>query len=201
MTLPLDGDHLDVQFVGASHPGARVSRAGFERCRFEKCTFTGARFYDTRFTDCVFIGCELTTMGVAGTSFTNVTFTNCRAMGVDWTAAHQLTFSVSFDQCRLDNSMFGGMRLKGLKVVDCNLQGADFSGCDLTNARFPKSDTGGALVRHATVKGADFSGARDFAYDARTNKAGKTKVSLETAALLLSELGLDVPELGQLMGR
>jgi fluoroquinolone resistance protein len=195
-----DGDHLDVSFVGASHPGARFVRGAYERCHFEKCTLTGARFVDARFTDCVFVGCELTTLGVDGTSFTNVTFTNCRAMGVNWTAAHQLTFSVTFDQCRLDNSMFGGMRLKGLKMVDCNLQGVDFSGCDLTNARFPKSDLGGAIVRQAILKGADFSDARDFAFD-RTNKGGKTRVNLETAALVLSDLGLVVPELERLMGR
>lgn len=201
MSLPLDGDHLDVSFVGAAHPGVRVARASYERCRFEKCTLTGARFVDARFTDCVFVGCELTTLGVAGTSLTNVTFTNCRAMGVDWTAAHLLTFSVTFDRCRLDNSMFGGMRLKGLVVSDCSLRGVDFTGCDLTNARFPKSDLGGALVHHATLKGADFSDARGFAFDARTNKAGKTRVSLETAAQMLAEMGLVVPELDRLTGR
>ncbi|MDP2315236.1 MAG: pentapeptide repeat-containing protein [Pseudomonadota bacterium] len=201
MTPILDGDHADVTFTGAAHPGARFSRGSYERCRFEKCTLTGARFVDARFTDCVFVGCELTTMGIDGTSFTNVTFSNCRAMGVNWTSAHQLTFSVSFDQCRLDNCVFGGMRLKGLSMVDCNLQGVDLSGCDLTGARFPKSDLRGALVHHAIVKNADFSQARDFAFDARTNKAGKTKVSLETAAQVLADLGLVVPDLDRLMGR
>lgn len=59
----------------------------------------------------------------------DVTFTNCRAMGIDWTAANQLTF------------------------------------------------------------------------DARTNKAGKTKVNLETGAGILDDLGLVAPDLDRLTGR
>lgn len=196
-----DGDHVDVTFTGADQPGARFARGTYDRCRFEKCVLTGARFTNARFTDCVFVGCELTTLAVDGTSFNNVTFTNCRAMGVNWTAAYELTFSVAFDQCRLDNCMFGGMRLKNLAMVDCNLQGVDFTGCDLSGARFPKSDLGGAIVRQATLRNTDFTDARGFAFDARTNKTGKTKVNLETAAQILDDLGLVVPDLDRLMGR
>ncbi len=198
-SIPLTGDHVDQTYVGAVHTGAVFTRGGYERCRFEKCTFTEAQLVDARFTDCEFVGCELSALGLRGTSFTHVRFVDCRAMGVDWTAAAQLTFSVSFERCRMDNSTFGRQRLRGLTVVECSLRGADFSGCDLSNARFTKSDLRGALVRHATLKGADFADAVGFAFD-RTNKAGKTKVNLETALQLLTDLGLVVPDLDRLMG-
>ncbi len=201
MNAVTDGDHANVTFTGAEHPGARFARGSYEQCRFESCVLTRATFASARFTDCTFVGCELSMLGVTGTSFTNVKFVTCRAMAVNWTTAHEPTFAASFDQCKLDDGVFSGMRLKGVSMVDCSLQSVDFSRCDLTSAQFSNSDLASANLSHANLKGADFSEARHFAFDPRTNKAGKTLINLATAAQTLAALGLVVPDLDQLMGR
>lgn len=193
---PLDGEHAGATFRDLVAIDAVVARGSFERCRFEGCTLTAATFTSAHFSDCVFTGCELSRVGLAGADLTHVRFVDCRAMGVNWTEVNTRTFAATFERCRLDSSLFGGMKLKGFSWVECLLRNVDFTGCDLTNTRFSGSDLGGALVRHAVVKGADFSGATDFHFDTRTNKAGKTKVSLEVALAALAELGLVVPELG-----
>lgn len=196
MLPDLRGDHSEVTFSG-DHAGSRVERATYERCTFEGCTFTNASFVNARFTDCTFVGCELSMLVVSGTSFTDVTLLRCRAMGVNWTQAHPLTFSVAFDQCRIDRSVFAGMKLRGLSLVECHAQGIDLAGCDLTGANFARSDLAGASLRNANLTRADFSLARNFLFDPRTNKANKTRINVDTAAQVLAGLGLVVDELGE----
>lgn len=200
-SIPLQGgDAVGETYTACDQPGAQFERTHFEKCRFERCVLTGARFRNARFSDCVFDGCELSSLQVDGSTFTNVRFENCRMMGVNWTAADKLMYSASFEKCNLDSSMFGAMRLVKFSFVECRLRSVDFTGCDLSNARFPRSDLGGALVRRATLVGADFSTSEEFRLDSRSNKVSKTRINLDTAAALLTDSGVVVPDLDALLG-
>lgn len=196
-----DGEHAGLTFTGAQQAGERFTHAAFEGCVFRDCVLTGANFANARFVDCSFVGCELSMLVVAGASLVQSRFVDCRAMGIQWASAHSSTFSASFERCNLDSGVFSGMKLKGISMVGCRLDGVDFTGCDLSGARFTESDLGGANLRHANVRSADFAEARGFVFDQRTNKAGKTRINLETAAQVLASIGLVVPDLDQILGR
>lgn len=200
MTEPLAGAFVDHTFAGASAVNESVPGGEYERVRFERCTLTGTRFSGCHFDEVVFVHCELTTASFLNSTLRDVKFVNCRMMGVNWTTVRPLTFSVRFEQCRLDNSTFSGMKLKGLHMVDCGLAGVDFSGCDLTSARFPKCDMAGATIRQATLNLADLTGTRGCFFDVRTCKTRGTRIDIEMAAQMIRDLGMICPELDGMFG-
>ncbi len=199
MSESLAGAFVDHTFadVTAVEP---TTGAEYERVRFQRCALTGARFVGCHLDEVTFVNCELTTASFMNSTLRDVKFVGCRMMGINWTNVRPLTFSVRFEQCRLDNSTFSGMKLKGLHCIDCGLTGVDFSSCDLTSSRFPKCDMVGAILRHATLIQADLTGTRGCFFDVRTCKMRGTRIGIEMAAQMVRDLGMVCPELDQLFG-
>ncbi len=192
----LDGVFEDRSFEGhQERPGTRLREAVFEGCTFRKATLAEVQFVDCRFIDCLFVACDLRMMKVAESVLSDVRFEGCSLMGIDWTAARGMSFSVSFEGSRLDYGVFTGMRLHGLQVLDCSLREVDFTEADLQGACFRGSELDRTLFRHSRLKGADLTETRGCHLDT-TARCEDTRVELDTALALLQAQGLSVPSLG-----
>ncbi|GAA5129035.1 pentapeptide repeat-containing protein [Luteolibacter yonseiensis] len=168
-----------------------VGRVEFCGCEFRNCTFERTVFSDCSFEDCLFDTCDLTLAGIVGSSFSSVTFRNCKLHGIAW---HKVGFSfdASFLDSQLDYSSFFGMklnkirftgsRLKEVTFVDAVAREADFSRCEFKDTVFLQTD----------LSRADFTGARNYAIDVRENQVKGAKFDLPEAVSLLSSFGIRI---------
>ena len=87
-----------------------------ERPRIEATSHSGilldGDLSDCCFTDCRLVDCNLSLAKVMNAGMRNVTFLNCKAVGVDFSKCGSFLFAVSFATCCLDYCGFSKTRLK-----------------------------------------------------------------------------------------
>ncbi len=191
----LDGAFDGQLFEGILEPPkTRVDDAVFEGCLFRKAQLAELQFVDCRFIDCRFEACDLRMVKLTDSVLNDAQFHNCSLMGINWTAARGMTFSVRFEGCRLDYGVFTGMRLHGLQARDCSLREVDFTEADLSGACFQGSELTRSVFRSARLTKADLTQTRGCFLD-DTARCKETQVELDTALALLESRGLRVPAL------
>lgn len=180
-------------FEGLKLAGGRVSRNDFEECRFVSCDLGEAYLDRCRFTDCEFRSSELSLLRPGASSFRDVRFLDCRAMGIDWTQAETaLGFRALFERCILDSSSFAQLPLDELRVLECRAKDANFVGADLTRADFRGTNLMGSRFAHANLSEADLSNAREVMLDPATTTLQRTKLSLDDSIRVLRAMGIVV---------
>lgn len=141
----------------------------FDEFRFVGCDFCGADFSRLRFSGCLFEHCNLSSARLAGAALQNVAFTDCKLLGLQFTACRDLLFGVHFDQCQLRYVSFAGRVMPGTRFVGCSLEEADFADADLSTAVFQDCTLTGAVFQNTRLAGADFRGATGFVIDPESN--------------------------------
>ena len=64
----------------------------------------------------------------------NVTFKECKLLGLHFQHCNGLPISAHFEGCILNLSSFYKLSLKKTRFKNCSLQEVDFAECDLSNA-------------------------------------------------------------------
>lgn len=164
----------------------------FEDATLKNCTFRGVTFVDCAFVDCRLVDCVLEEAALAGTSLSQVRFTGCRLLGLNFAAASQLMLSLQFADCQLDYAGFSGMMLRKTEFRTCRLRGADFQNAVLDQSIFDGSDLTGALFNHASLKKTDLRNTEGFGLDPALVKLGGTRVDLAVVLDIAQRLGLRV---------
>lgn len=160
----------------------------YENCTFQRCKFIGSPIKNSRFVECRFECCDLSISSVTGSSFRNVTFSDCKAVGVNWSTSAGI-HSGSFLQCKLNDCTFTQLDLRNIVFKECSLENADFRESRLEKASFSGSNLTGAQFNRTNLIDADFSEAHHYFFDPRSNKLKNTKVSMPEAIGLLEVLG------------
>jgi uncharacterized protein YjbI with pentapeptide repeats len=122
----------------------------------------------------------------------NVTFLNCKVVGVDFSKCLPFLFAVSFEKCRLDYSSFIKTKLKKTKFKECTIREADFTEADLTGASFDDCDLSNAVFSRTNLSQADFRTSRNYTINLEINTVRKTKFSLSGISGLLSQYDIVV---------
>ncbi|MEN9809331.1 MAG: hypothetical protein RLZZ488_898 [Pseudomonadota bacterium] len=160
----------------------------FESCTFRRCKFIGRELRNCRFIDCTFENCDFSVATVTGSSFRNATFKDCKAIGVNWSKSAGI-HSAKFHQCKLNDSSFTMVDMRGTLFEDCLLEGVDFRETRLEKSKFPNCRMNGAQFNKTNLVDTDFSQANGYFFDPRENRLKNTKVSLPEAMGLLESLG------------
>lgn len=170
----------------------------FIACTFQQCHFDRASFLHCRFNDCEFIDCRLDLLQVTASRFTDVRFVDCRMQGIDWTRADwpaiRLPGALGFRRCLLNDSSFFGLRMEGLKLVECRALDVDFTEADCGSGDFSGTDLRDALFRNTRLAGADFSDAVNYRIDIFDNDIRHARFCLPEATALLRGLDIDLVE-------
>lgn len=187
------GDEFDSRTI-KDIDGSLAELAGksFYGCEFIGLAVMEADLMDSVFEDCRFLQCDLTMASLRGASLRGVEFNNCKLMGIDWSPAGGLTFSVSFDECILSHCLFTDLRMKDTKITNCKAHEASFAGVDLQGANFSGSDLRAVRFVDTNLEGADLSTAENYAINPDDNRLKDTKFSVEAALALASRLGVIV---------
>ncbi len=182
---------------------ATLRGSEFTDCRFKQCSFGEASFELCTFKDCAFANCDLSLMAPEKSAFRGVDFVKCKLLGVNWGKAtwvnqqmQALLKTVSFKECVVNYSSFVGLRLPGLKLVECVARAADFSEADLSKSDFRKTDFEEALFRNTNLAGSNFVGATNYYIDPASNQISKARFSLPDALGLLYAMDIELEQDG-----
>jgi fluoroquinolone resistance protein len=170
--------------------------AGFDRtfdnCKFISCDFSYADLSNKTFVDCRFENCNLSLIKLVNAGLQGVVFTDCKLSGVNFSVCSNFSFSVSFDNCNLDYSIFTGKKLKATRFGNSTLNEADFAGADLTNAVFDHCNLNRSVFNRTILKGANFTTSYNIIIDPELNTMDKAKFSRDSLAGLLTKYNLVV---------
>ena len=168
----------------------QLSPGTYEGCQFLNGNFSGSDLADFRFLDCTFQQCNLDRVKLINASFSNVKFTDCKMMGIDFEHCHPIMFSIGFENCQLTYSNFFQRKMPETVFKNCNLTEVDFSNTILTNAVFTGSNLSNARFETTDLSKADFRDAIGFIIDPEKNKLKKAIFSLNNISGLLVKYDL-----------
>ncbi len=163
----------------------------FDECEFVDCSFIGCRFEKCRLLNCGFEKCDLSNMIPMNSEFREVKFTNCKAIGIDWTRAGKIK-ELSFVECLVNYSNFRLLKLPKIVMKKCEVKEADFIETDLKDSVLAGSDFENSIFFKTDLSGVDFTHATNYTIDVNNNTLKKTRFSLPEALSLLSNLDIIV---------
>jgi len=184
--------HEDKTFDGVIFSEKQSPRIEYADCLFTNCNFSKADLSNDDFMDCHFKGCNFSLAVMENTGMKNNRFTDCKAVGIDFSRCNNFNFSVSFENCPLDYCSFFQKKMKKAVFTDCSLKETDFTETDLTQAIFKNCDLMNASFMHTILEKADFRTARNYALDPEMNKIKKAKFSSPGIAGLLAKYDISI---------
>lgn len=177
--------------------GSKIRQAEFIECEFKDCTFTEAILMNCIFRDCLFKNCNLDLVQVDKSIFKSTQFAKCKMLGINWTRASwgrrgiaHLVKTINFQECMLNYSIFMGLNLTNLQVVECVAREVDFSETVLRKADFSGCDLERAIFRNSDLREANFSKARNYSIPLQMNKTSGARFSLPEALSLLYNMDI-----------
>ena len=135
-------------------------------------------------------------MSVKNSRFNNVSFKDCKLLGIDWTRATWPNLSIDsqlkFEKSVLNDSSFFGLKLPNLKLIECRCIEVDFSDGDFNHGDFSYSDLSASLFRQTNLTKANFAEALNYSIDIENNRITGAKFSRHEAVSLLQSLNIEL---------
>ena len=129
---------------------------------------------------------------IAKASFQEVTFADCKMLGMRWDSCNPFGISLGFSNCILSHSSFYKLKIKNTNFKSCQLQEVDFTEAELNNASFDGCDLKGAVFTDTDLQRADFRSAVNFSIDPEANRIRKAKFSQSGLRGLLDKYGIEI---------
>lgn len=170
----------------------RLQGTDYENCRFLNCNFEGLDLSGLNFSECVFVGCNLSNAKLIKTALQDVTFRNCKMLGLHFDDCNAFLFAVSFENCQLNFSVFYNVKLLKTKIARSELVEVDFTGADLTGSIFDNCNLLGAVFEDSNLTNVDFRTAYNYTFDPEKNRIKKAKFSLSGIPGLLGKYDISI---------
>ncbi|MCX6118367.1 MAG: pentapeptide repeat-containing protein, partial [Proteobacteria bacterium] len=100
--------------------------------------------------------------------------------------------SCNFYCCKLDYSIFQGLKIRGFKFKDCVMKEADFSASQLVGSDFSGALLDGTSFDRADLSKADFRTAKNYQINPLSSKIIGAKFRFPEAMSLVSALGAEI---------
>jgi uncharacterized protein YjbI with pentapeptide repeats len=179
-------------FTNIDYSGQRIANTEFEDCRFVNCDFSNSILSEDDFINCRFESCNFAMAKPGGSGLKEVSFKDCKLIGINFDYCADFLFAVNFDNCVLDYSSFTKKKMKKTRFMHCSLQEVDFSGTDLSMAVFGNSNLSRAVFSGTNLEKADFRTAYNYNIDLEANKVTKAKFSYAGLAGLLTKYKIEL---------
>lgn len=185
--MPLDQTYKKQDFTVQS-----IAHEDYENCTFINCSFADTDLSKRVFRECEFDTCDFSLATLKNTVLNDVSFLNCKLLGLHFEYCNDFLFSVSFENCLLNLSTFYALKLKKMRFKNCNLQEVDFSEADLSASSFLNCDLGGAIFDRTNLTKVDFRTAQNYQIDVENNQIKKAKFSREQIPGLLAKYDISI---------
>jgi uncharacterized protein YjbI with pentapeptide repeats len=183
-------------FNGLQFFQKRISHNEFYDCCFTSCDFNEAIFLNCEFNNCTFIACTLNNLAVNNSKFSDVTFTDCKMIGVNWTNAYwrglMLFAPLTFKRSMINSSSFYGLNLAQIVIEGCRSHDVDFRECNLRAVNFSQSDLQNSLFNNTNLTDANFAEAKNYDINIRNNIVKNASFCRYEAISLLSSLDINL---------
>lgn len=174
------------------YSGQRIANNEFIDCTFVNCDFSNSMLSENDFINCRFESCNFAMAKLAGSGLKEVSFKDCKLIGINFDYCADFLFAVNFDNCVLDYSSFTKKKMKKTHFKHCSLQETDFSGTDLSMAVFGNCNLSRAVFYESNLEKADFRTAYNYTIDLEANKVTKAKFSYAGLAGLLTKYKIEI---------
>ena len=153
------------QFVDCTFRSGRFDAAKLTAANFENCTFLRCSFFNTVLTDCKFIG----------STFDECDFAQLQVNGGNWSF-------VGLPAADLKHARLKGVRMHEVDLTGAQCRGGALLNCDLASARWSRAD-----LRTCDLRGCDLSSLDPFGV-----QLSGTIVDVHQAVTIAHNLGLDI---------
>ena len=126
------------------------------------------------------------------TGFQNISFDNCKLIGLRFDSCNSFLFTVNFQSCRLDFSSFYKVDLKRSNFQDCSLVEVDFANANLNKLVLKKCNLTNAIFEQTNLVETDFRTAINFNIEPTKNQLIKAKFSINSLPGLLRKYNLTI---------
>jgi len=165
----------------------RTDRA-YESTEFRACIFNDIS--GIAFTDCLFSSCNLSNAQVSKAKAQDLTFRDCKLIGINFYQMLDFGFSLHFENCLLDYASFDKKKMNKSSFKNCRLHGVNFSKADLSKVTMADCDLADAIFDGTNLSGIDFTTNRNFSIDPQLNLVKKTRFSAATLSGLLTKFDI-----------
>jgi uncharacterized protein YjbI with pentapeptide repeats len=184
----------DQTFDKYSFAENRPEKGEYENCIFKMCDFSGYDLSGYKFSECDFIASNLSLVKLNTTALQNITFRDCKLMGLHFYTCNEFALSLSFDGCILNHSSFYRMKLRKTSFTNSQLQETDFTECDLSSSIFDRCDLTKAMFENSILEKVDFRSASNYIIDPEINRIKRAKFSLPGVTGLLSKYDIVIED-------
>lgn len=184
--------HLHKTFEKVVYTGQKVASREFENCVFRDCDFSNTTFMSSTFMDCEFIDCNLSMLELLGSSLKNVTFKNCKLLGIVFENCDDFLFQVYFENCILDFASFNNKKMAKTKFINSSLRETSFLGTNLKQSSFEKCDLQGAIFNESDLTECNFTTATNYQIDPQFNVLKKARFALQGIPGLLEKYDIKI---------
>jgi fluoroquinolone resistance protein len=188
----MDSTHFEKTFEDVSYTGKVIKGREFEECTFRKCDFSNSDLSHNKFLQCRFENCNLSMMKLNSTALQDAQFSQCKLLGVNFSECQDFLFSVQFDTCMLDYSIFMGKKMSKTRFIKSSLKEVSFVQAGLADCVFDHSDLNGAIFNGTDLTGANFIKALNYSMDPELNTLKKASFSLDGLPGLLVKYKIKV---------
>jgi len=184
-----NGYYKNKTFKGVQLTNETMKEKEFYNCTFVNCTLMKCTLFSCSFEKCAFENCNVSSLLVKHSSFLNVNFETSKMMGINWTQA-AIPLDVNFSQSILDYSIFLGLNLNKIKIIDCQVKEVDFAEAILTKAILSGSDFENSRFLNTNLTKTNFENATNYSINPNQNILNKTIFSLPEAVSLLNDFNI-----------
>lgn len=192
LIMTIQGYYSDESFEHLHPQKDELIGSEYDNCIFKNCDFSSVNLSSVIFTGCSFQACNLSMAKLQKTAFREVTFTDCKLMGLNFTNCNPIGLSFSFDNCVLNHSTFYQCKMRRTKFKDSSLQEVDFTESDINESIFDNCDLLAATFEGSNIENVDFRTAYRFQLKLEKNKVKNAKFSSSGLMGLLSHYPIKI---------
>ncbi len=182
----------DKLFKNEDFTKKEILKAEYEYCTFQNCNFSNSDLSKIRFMESEFIDCNLSNVKLYSTSFQEVRMVKCKMLGLYFDTCNDFNFSIDFDTCVLNHSVFYQTKLNNTTFNHCQLRGVDFSEANLKTTILFNCDLLEAIFDSTNLEKADLRKSKNYRINPENNLMNGAKLSIPEVLHLLDKYNLDI---------
>jgi fluoroquinolone resistance protein len=188
----LNGSYYENEkFAGLNLDNCVLYDVEFYNCEFRNVVLINGKLKSCRFEQCSFSNSDLSLVTIADSSFSDVSFENCKLIGINWTKIG-LPFKIGFNNCKINDSVFAGMDLRSISIVSCDVHNVDFEKCNMSKSTLTGSDFLNTTFGGANLSFADLTDARNYRINPTQTNIKKAKFSQPEVFALLDPWDIEI---------
>lgn len=184
--------HIHKTFDKVIAIATKVQQREFEGCIFKNCDFSNSDFSNNTFLECEFIDCNLSMLQLSNSGLQDVSFKNCKLLGIPFQSCNDFLFQVHFEACVLDYASFANKKMPKTKFIACSLKEVTFTGTNLTQSVFDHCNLENAIFNDTQLAAVDFTTAMHYKINPQFNPMKKAKFSTVGISGLLEQYDIKI---------